>query len=131
MTITRFVCFSDPIGKPRMTRRDTWKKRPCVVRYRQWCDALREAAGVSGKMRLESPCRLWVVAYFPLPASWKRRKVDVVPFRVHTSKPDWDNVAKGIMDALISNDEYVCKGHIEKYWDDGKGARVEVYLEEC
>lgn len=130
MRLLQFVCFGQPLGKPRMTRRDTWKQRPCVVRYREWCDELRKTANRVDKVTLRCPCRLWVVAYFELPASWKKN-VGFAPYRPHTSKPDWDNVAKGIQDALILNDEAVCRGHVEKYWDDGKGARVEVYLEEC
>ena len=31
-----------PVSKPRMTQRDKWKKRPCVLRYRAYCDALRK-----------------------------------------------------------------------------------------
>lgn len=30
-----------PIGKPRMTRADKWKKRPAVMRYRAFCDEAR------------------------------------------------------------------------------------------
>jgi len=33
-----FYCV--PIGKPRMTRRDIWKKRPAVVRYHEFKDTL-------------------------------------------------------------------------------------------
>ena len=34
-----------PVAKPRQTRSDVWKKRPCVVKYRQFADDLREAIG--------------------------------------------------------------------------------------
>ena len=30
-----------PRAKPRMTRADTWKKRPCVVKYWAYKDELR------------------------------------------------------------------------------------------
>lgn len=44
----RFVVPGTPIGKPRMTQRDKWrvgpKARPCVQRYRDWADAIRQAA---------------------------------------------------------------------------------------
>ncbi|GAG23977.1 unnamed protein product, partial [marine sediment metagenome] len=30
-----------PNTKPRMTKRDKWKKRPCVIKYRKFCDELR------------------------------------------------------------------------------------------
>ena len=31
-----FTMRGDPMGKPRMTQRDKWQKRPVVVRYRQY-----------------------------------------------------------------------------------------------
>jgi len=34
-----------PIPKPRQTRRDKWARRPCVLRYREWADQIRAAAG--------------------------------------------------------------------------------------
>lgn len=39
-------CFEYPIlpvPKPRMTQRDVWQKRPVVLRYRKFCDAVRNA----------------------------------------------------------------------------------------
>ncbi len=35
----------DVVGKPRMTQRDKWKKRPCVLRYRAFADELRLKVG--------------------------------------------------------------------------------------
>ena len=33
----------NPVPKPRQTRSDVWKKRPAVMRYRQFADELRLA----------------------------------------------------------------------------------------
>ena len=33
-----------PVAKPRMTRSDRWKKRPVVLKYWQFKDALKEKA---------------------------------------------------------------------------------------
>ena len=31
-----------PVPKPRMTQRDAWDKRPCVLRYRAFKDEVRK-----------------------------------------------------------------------------------------
>ena len=33
MDINEITINSNPMAKPRMTRSDRWKKRPCVVKY--------------------------------------------------------------------------------------------------
>lgn len=40
-----FIVPGPTPGKPRMTKRDTWKKRPPVLRYRMWADLARLIAG--------------------------------------------------------------------------------------
>jgi len=32
-----------PVPKPRQTRSDKWKQRPCVMRYRAFADEVRAA----------------------------------------------------------------------------------------
>lgn len=125
-----FVCFGMPIGKPRMTRSDRWKKRPCVVRYWAFCDALRMAAGLSDKVTFVRPHTMHIVAYFPIPASWPKRIKDLARGMPHSHKPDVDNIEKGVMDALLKKDQNIYDVRCEKYWDDGRGARIEVTLGE-
>ena len=64
------VCFTNPIGKPRMTRRDKWAQRPCVLRYRAFADELRLAAG---KLP-DDVYGVAVTAYLPIPKSWSKQK---------------------------------------------------------
>lgn len=120
----------NPVGKPRMTRSDKWKKRPCVVRYRAWADAARLAAGVEKKQTLTTATALNFRAYFSIPKSWSRKARELAKGRPHLRKADSDNIMKSICDALFANDEYVCAGSFLKYWDDGKGARVEIEIRE-
>ena len=42
--IFQFVVNGRPAPKPRMTQSDRWKQRPCVLRYREYADAIRAAA---------------------------------------------------------------------------------------
>ena len=112
------VIPGNPIGKPRQTRSDRWKQRPCVVRYRSWADQARLAAfGHPGKkLTLTGPTTLRVVAYID---SGKQHRVGP-----HTVKPDIDNIEKAVMDALFENDQMVYRSSVEKVWADGGLPRV-------
>lgn len=113
------VIPGNPIGKPRQTRSDRWKQRPCVVRYRSWADQARLAAfgHPSKKLTLTGPTTLRVVAYLEAPK--KRHRVGP-----HTVKPDIDNIEKAVMDALFENDQMVYRSSVEKVWADGGLPRV-------
>lgn len=108
-------CFTyrgRPIGKPRMTQRDKWQKRPCVVEYREFADNLRLAAGELPAL----PDGLIVTAYMPMPESWslkKKAKMQGTPCR---TKPDYDNIAKAVADALFEEDSCIWFGATMKYW---------------
>lgn len=118
----RFTAYLQPMGKPRMTRSDKWKERPCVLAYREWCDKLREAAPPLP----DTPGVVEVAAYFEMPASWGKKKKQEMAGQPHRVKPDSDNILKGCCDALISADQTVWNMVITKRWDDGQGARMEI-----
>ncbi len=126
-----FVVMGRPIGKPRMTRRDTWMQRPCVVRYRAWCDVIRQQAGLTQKVTFVRPHALRLVAYFEIPKSWPKRLREQALGTPHAQTPDIDNIGKGVMDAILDTDQNIYSVHAQKYWDDGRGPRIEVSLEEC
>jgi Holliday junction resolvase RusA-like endonuclease len=102
-----------PVGKPRMTQRDRWKRRPVVVRYWQYCDDLRAALPF-----YDLPERLSVTFYIPMPPSWSQQKRREHVGAPHDQKPDVDNLAKGFMDAFKTEDKHVYVLHAEKYWAD-------------
>lgn len=123
----RFVIFIEPMGKPRMTQRDKWAKRNVVVRYRSYADELRrQTKGV-----MASPIIVSWRAFFTMPESWSAKKKALLCGELHTAKPDRDNVDKGILDALWENDQGVALGTLEKRWDDGIGARIELVVREA
>lgn len=119
-----FVIPGAPIGKPRMTRRDKWAKRPCVMRYREWADKARACAPELPKAPLEVS---WT-AYFPFPASYSAKKREALKGQPHQLKSDRDNVDKALLDSLFEQDCTVSDGTLRKRWDDGKGARIEVFV---
>jgi len=119
----RFVIPGVPMGKPRMTRRDKWAKRGCVLRYRDWADEARRAAPAN---LMADPVRVDWVAYLPIPKSWSKKRRAVAAGQVCRSKPDRDNLDKALLDALWPQDAGVAVGMMVKRWDDGRGPRMEV-----
>lgn len=105
-----------------MTQRDKWAKRPCVLRYREWADKARESAP---KDLPQSPNKVSMVAYLPFPKSYKEKKRKELQGKPHRLKPDADNILKGI-DSLWTDDSAIWSKHIEKFWDDGLGPRIEI-----
>jgi hypothetical protein len=111
-----------PIGKPRMTRADAWKKRPCVLRYWAWCDKARRAADGKIPREIEG---VNIRAFFAMPDSWSHQKRLQMDGTKHYQKPDFDNVQKAVADALLENDEIIADAVFSKRWTNGEG-RIEV-----
>jgi Holliday junction resolvase RusA-like endonuclease len=107
-----FTYHGSPIGKPRMTRSDKWKKRPRVLKYRAFCDSLRAASGVLP----EKADMVLVTAYCPMPLSWSGKKKAALNGKPCRSKPDWDNIGKAVCDALFDEDCCIWLGLTIKYW---------------
>lgn len=120
-----FVCHVVPVGKPRMTRRDKWKKRPCVMRYREFADKLR--ACFAGVDLIDVHSLSWL-AYFPMPKSWSKKKKEYMRGMGHYNKPDRDNCDKAILDSLFDQDSGISHGTLTKLWDDGNGPRIEITI---
>ena len=109
-----------PMGKPRMTRRDKWAKRPCVLRYYEFKDRIREFTETFPRDAI----RIDWVAYLPIPKSWSKKKKEETMGGLHRSKPDRDNIDKAILDAILKDDSLVAQGTLEKRWDDSHGPRI-------
>lgn len=114
--ITRRVYLPvTPLGKPRMTQRDKWAKRPAVIRYRDYCDAVRKhwpeipfpAAGAS------------LAFHLPMPKSWSKKKRMEMIGKGHQQKPDIDNLVKALLDALHIEDKHIYHlADTGKWWAD-------------
>lgn len=123
-----FVVLGVPVAKPRQTRSDKWKRRPCVLKYRDWADKAREAMCHAMGTVSFTAGRLDVVAYFPLRKGLSAKVIEGVRGSVHMSKPDADNVLKAVSDALCRNDQMIHDMSVRKRWDDGGGPRVEITI---
>lgn len=103
-----------PIGKPRMSRSDKWKRRDCVTRYWEFGDRLREYV-------TEIPFPCLIIFVFPMPTAWSKKKKELMRGQPHQQKPDIDNCEKAILDSIYKDDAHVWNVHHIKIWgDEGK-----------
>lgn len=100
-----------PVPKPRMTRADVWKKRKCVIRYREFCDQLRESFK---PLPPETPIKITFV--MPMPKSWSLKKCEAMKGTPHFQRPDKDNLEKAFNDALFPEDSNVWCSMTKKIW---------------
>lgn len=107
-----FVVYGKAIAKPRQTRSDKWKKRPCVMRYREWAD------NVINKCKLKSQdiASLECHFYIKMPDSWSLKKKLKFNQKSHRVKPDIDNLWKGVCDALCKSDQVIHRMAGSKTW---------------
>ena len=118
----------NPMGKPRMTQRDKWKKRPIVERYHAYCDKIREQ--VNGDYLSGGFGQVYVLAYIKMPKSWPKSKKSCMYGRYHRQKPDADNILKGVIDALFKDDSIIWHASIQKFWEDkDEGFGLDIFIE--
>ena len=115
--MTTYNLYITPHTKPRMTRSDKWKKRPCVVAYREFKDKLREKCSEAGLTELK-PQLQTLIFYIPMPESWSKKKKQEMLDKPHQQSPDLDNLCKGFWDAMLTQDNYIysIRGELGKYW---------------
>ena len=113
------VYHIQPMGKPRMTRADKWKKRPEVMRYRAFCDHVR-LLGVSLPEAYSH-----VTFILPMPKSWSNKKRAQMNGKPHQGKPDLDNLMKSLMDALFEDDTHIWDSRITKLCGENRPTIIE------
>ena len=128
--ICSFQIPGEPVGKgrPRMTTRGG-KVRSFTPEKTASYEALTIAAyrdaGGSGGI-IESPVAVTLACQFAMPKSWSAKKRSMMTGAWCTKKPDADNVAKAVCDALNGvlwrDDAQVVDLSVEKRWCDGGGA---------
>ena len=126
--IKHSIIPGEPMAKPRQTRSDKWKRRPCVVRYRQWADKARIAVFGKNQKGEAVPEEVSIMAVFKMPKSWSKNKRCKMRGTTHKQTPDWDNIGKAVCDALWDKDQEISAGMVFKFWDDGRGARTEILI---
>lgn len=99
-----------PTTAPRMTKSDKWKKRPIVLRYRAFRDEVR----LKGVKLHESGFHITFV--IPMSESWSDKKKERLNGQPHKLRPDWDNLAKALFDAVYEDDCMIHDVRISKVW---------------
>ncbi len=112
MTLNYKIYDIDPSTKPRMTQRDKWKQRPCVMKYNTFKDMLR-LLGVT-----VPDSGYHVLFVMPMPPSWKDKEKDKMRFTGFQNTPDKDNLEKALLDSLFKNDAHIWDGRASKVWGD-------------
>jgi Holliday junction resolvase RusA-like endonuclease len=112
-----------PMGKPRMTKSDKWKKRAVVQRYWQFKAELVEQGKRQSFLTIPRS-GYWMIFFLPMPQSWpesKKSKLDLTPHL--QQKPDKDNLEKAVLDAF-GEDHQIWDGRVSKFW--AREGRIEI-----
>ncbi len=110
----------NPFPKPRMTRSDRWKKRPCVVRYHEFKDQVR-----ASNIQL-SESGLSIIFEIKMPKSWSKKQKEKMNGMAHKQKPDLDNLLKALFDAVYEEDSHIWNYEASKVWAYEGGITVEI-----
>lgn len=119
-----FTVPGKPMGKqrPRMTRMGHTYTPKETASYENLVKlAFREK--YHDHIPTTSDVELFVVAEFPIPTSWsKKKKQAALDEKIHPRKPDWDNIGKIISDALNDvayiDDSQVVFSRVEKKYSE-------------
>lgn len=132
-----FVVYGEPKGKgrPRASSRGGFVRMytpAATMAYEAEIARLAEKARGDWPV-LATPMSLRVVAHHAIPVSWsKRKQQQALAGELIPGKPDLDNVAKAVLDALngviYEDDKQVIKLVAEKKYS--LDPRVEVYVHE-
>ena len=100
-----------PCAKPRMTRRDRWAKRKCVLKYFAFSEELN--LKMLGLIDLNG----YTLTFgLPMPKSWSKKKRLEMDGQPHTQTPDIDNLCKALLDALYASDSGIHELALKKVW---------------
>ena len=105
-----------PCSKPRMTRADKWKKRPSVVKFFAFRDAIKQSS--VHNIALES---FDIEFYIQMPKSWSKKKKELHNGNPHKQRPDLDNYIKAWCDSVFEEDSVVWRFKATKRWTDKPG----------
>jgi len=106
----------EPCSKPRMTKRDRWAKRPSVLKFFAFRDAIKQSS--VHNIALES---FDIEFYIQMPKSWSKKKKELHNGNPHKQRPDLDNYIKAWCDSVFEEDSVVWRFKASKRWTDKPG----------
>lgn len=112
----------EPFGKarPRVTRGNTYMPHE----YTRARDTLRL---MFGAVTVAPPWALHVTAVRAIPRSWPARRRAAMAGAWCASKPDADNIAGAVMDALFEDDAAVVAVTCRKIWGATGALEIEIW----
>ena len=120
-----------PKQRPRVLRSGiTYTPKETVLYEAQVVQAAKESETLPQSPIQDKPLKMILWCYYPIPQSWtKEKKTLAARGKVyHTSRPDIDNLAKIIMDALngiaYKDDALIAELVIHKLYSDEPRAEV-------
>lgn len=130
-----FKVYGEPVakGRPRFTRQGRTYTPAKTKTYESEVAMLAKAA-MQGEEPLKTPIAVFIHATFPVPLSYskKRRSDCLANYERHIKRPDADNIAKAITDAMngvvYEDDSQIVILHVVKLY--GTDGMVEVFVQE-
>lgn len=101
------------------TPNNYYNRKKVIQRYWEYKRSLKLLSDLE-KVELCGKC-LWLKFFLPMPASWSKKKRNKMCFELHESRPDADNCAKAVFDALLKEDNIISDFRVTKFWIDTKG----------
>ena len=135
--ITTFQVLGTPVGKgrPKFARRGNFVQAYTPAKTKtyeqQIADAARAAMG--DKLQTSEPVQVNLNVFVPIPASWSKTKRELAQKGVvyPTTKPDIDNVAKAVFDAMngivFRDDKQIVNQLVTKRYSDNQRIDARVY----
>ncbi len=108
-----------PFGKarPRVTAGHTYMPG-------SYTKSRAELRTLFGPVTVPPPWELYITAVRHMPASWSKKRRAQMAGRWCVSKPDADNIAGAVMDALFDNDAAVVSVTCRKIWGDDAALEI-------
>ena len=117
-----------PCPKPRMTKADRWRKRPSVLKFFAFRDAVREWPRETMHNKILEMESFEIEFHVPMPKSWSKKKRGYMNGAAHQQRPDLDNYLKAWKDSVFEEDSIVWRVKASKMWTDGLGHIIVNYL---
>lgn len=121
-TIQSALIHVAPYGKarPRVTANGhTYMPEGYIV-------ARTEIARLFGPVTVAPPWIVTIVAYRPMPKSWSNKKRTAMDAQYCVIKPDADNIAGTVLDALFADDSAVVSVSCTKLWADAAALDITI-----
>lgn len=131
----KFVVYGEPVakGRPRFSSRGGFVRSYTPEKTLNYENLVKISFDMcKDKEKIEGELQVIINAFFPIPKSTSKKKQQMMlDGSVHpTKKPDTDNIAKTILDALngraFDDDKQVVVLHVEKHYSNEPRVEVEI-----